>query len=54
MNPAARRRAHIVASVGSTQETRLDALLERTGAALWIEHDHAHHESPRKSPAYYQ
>ena len=33
---------------------KLDALLERTGAELWIEHDHAHHESLRKSPAYYQ
>ena len=33
---------------------KLDALLERTGAALWIEHDHAHHESLRKSPAYYE
>ncbi len=33
---------------------KLDALLERTGAELWIGHDHAHHESLRKSPAYYQ
>ena len=33
---------------------KLDALLEETGAELWIEHDHAHHESLRKSPEYYE
>ena len=33
---------------------KLDALMEETGARLWIEHDYAHHESLRKSPEYYQ
>ena len=33
---------------------KLDALLEQTGAELWIEHDYAHHESLRKSPEHYQ
>ena len=33
---------------------KLDALLAETSAELWIEHDHAHHESLRKSPDYYQ
>ncbi len=33
---------------------KLDALLAATGGELWIEHDHAHHESLRKSPQYYR
>jgi glyoxylase-like metal-dependent hydrolase (beta-lactamase superfamily II) len=33
---------------------KLDVILEETGAVLWIEHDHAHHESLRKSPEYYE
>ena len=32
---------------------KLDAFMEETGAELWIEHDHAHHESLRKAPEYY-
>ena len=33
---------------------KLDALLEKTGAELWIEHDYSHHGSLRKSPEHYQ
>ena len=33
---------------------KLDALLERTGAEFWIQHDWIHYQSLLKSPEYYQ
>lgn len=41
--------------VGQTQASRaeLEAFLERTGAALWIQHDLLAHRELRKAPDYY-
>ena len=42
-----------VAYLGVTLNTA-SAQLEETSAEFWIEHDHAHHESLRKYPEYYE